>query len=465
MNELNVSLTTDQKVALEGMLNWTKLNTGNNEDLFCVLTGFAGVGKTFLLKYFVQVGNLRNFVITAPTHKAKKVASKATDFPSKTIQSLLGLRPDVNMEFFDINKPVFNPLADETIKEYRYVFVDECSMIGDKNPNGEDKKGLFTFITNLAIKYKIRIIFTGDKYQALPINEGLSKVFKLKHQFNLTTPVRQNESNPNLPVFTTLRKDIDNNTSKFLLDIYKNPSKINELGEGYLALNPNDFTTALVNQFCKTEALYDVDYIKYIAYTNKSVSEACRGIRNKRIGTGASELIVKDDFLIGYNTIVKNNKDSFYTVLENSEDYTIDSIQDVISDFGIKCYGVNLKDSENNNSFVYIVKPESYSDFLDIFRSKLNIAKERRGRYWEYYYTFKNEHLLMEDFYFPNGKIEVKKDLYYGYGLTSHKAQGSTYNNVAVNIKNMLGIRNINERNRLIYVALSRTSKLNILNI
>lgn len=465
MNELNVNLTDSQNIALNGMLNWVKLNSNNPEDLFCVLTGFAGTGKTFLLKYFVEVGNLRNFVITAPTHKAKKVASKATQFPSKTIQSLLGLRPDVNMEFFDINRPVFNPSADETIREYKYVFVDECSMIGDKNPSGEDKKGLFTFITNIAIKYKIKIIFTGDRYQALPINEGLSKVFKLKHQFNLTTIVRQDESNPNIPIFNMLRNDIDRNSNTALAYIYKNPSKVDELGEGYLALSPDNFTKALVSQFCKTEALYDVDYIKYVAYTNKSVAKACKGIRDKRIGEEASNILVKEDFLIGYNTIVKDSRESFYTILENSEDYTIDLISSIITEYNIECFNVRLKNSEGDYSNVNVVKPESYSKFLEIFRSKLNIAKERRGRYWEYYYKFKNDHLLLEDFYYPNGKIEIKKDLYYGYGITSHKSQGSTYTNVAVNVKNMLGIRKVNERNRLLYVAMSRTSKLNILNI
>ena len=457
MNELGANLTVDQKDALNHMVDWVGKSITNNDDLFYVLTGFAGTGKTFLLKYFVQVSGIRNLVVTAPTHKAKKVISNSTDLPAKTIQSLLGLRPDVNMEFFDINRPVFNPLAEETIKEYRYVIIDESSMLN---------KDAFELITKRAIYYKIRIIFLGDSYQLPPINEVISKVFvDIKNKSELTTIVRQEDTNPNIHILNLIRNDIRFNKSDALVHIYKNPSHIDDIGEGYLALTSNDFVKALVNQFCKTESMYDSDYIKYIAYTNKSVAAACKGIRDKRIGQGSAELVVKEDFLIGYNTVLKEAKDAFYVVVENSEDYTIESIEDCVSDFGINCYGVKLIDSSNCSSFVYIVKKESYETFLDIFRSKLNIAKERRGRYWEYYYKFKNEHLLLEDFYLPNGKLEVKKDLYYGYGITVHKSQGSTYNNVAVNIKDVLRVRNIKERNKLLYVALSRTNKLNILNI
>ena len=458
MKELSVKLTVDQREALDKMIEWVNKPIKNPSDLFYVLTGFAGTGKSFILKHFIEQSGIRNLVVTAPTHKAKKVISKFTELPSKTIQSLLGLRPDVNMEFFDINKPVFNPLADETIKEYRYVFIDESSMIN---------KDSYELIIKRATRYKIRVVFMGDSYQLPPVNEHISRVFTdVKNKSELTTIVRQEESNPNINVLNLIRQDIRYNTNKALQYIYKYPSMINEKGEGYLALQPHNFTKALINKFCKTEAMYDSDYIKYIAYTNRSVAAACKGIRSKRIGERSSELIVKEDFLLGYNTIMKESKDMFYTVLENSEDYTIDNIQDCTSDFGINCYGVNLIDSTDIKSFVYIVKRESYEDFLQIFRSKLNIAKEKRGRYWEYYYKFKNEHLLMEDMYFPNtNRLEVKKDLYYGYGITTHKSQGSTYSNVAINVKDILRVRNVKERNKLLYVALSRTSKLNILNI
>ena len=64
------------------------------------------------------------------------------------------------------------------------------------------------------------------------------------------------------------------------------------------------------------------------------------------------------------------------------------------------------------------------------------------------------------------GKIIIGKDLDYGYALTSHKAQGSTYNNVFVNLQNMLYgngnshiVQSAEMINRLFYVGASRAKE------
>ncbi len=454
MKELDINFTEDQKIALDDMLKWVSTPTDTYEDLFYLLSGFAGTGKTFLLKYFVQLAKLKNIVATAPTHKAKKVIADQTGLPSETIQSLLGLRPDVNMEFFNINRPTFNPLAPETIGNYRYVIIDESSMLN---------KDAYELIINRATLKTVRIIFLGDSYQLPPIKEVISKVFtNIKHSSYLTTIVRQEENNPNIKLLNLIRNDIKFNTSKSIEYIYKNPSAINDKGEGYLALTPENFTKALTTKFCETDAMYDIDYIRYISYTNKSVTAGCKGIRNKRIGKDSDIPIVKEDFMLGYNTVSLKN----IILLENSEDYTIKDIDyEIQSEAGIKCFSITLTNSFGFSTNVNVVNPLDYANFLDVFRLKLNTAKKYKGKQWEKYYEFKNQHLLLDDIYFENGKLEVKKDLYYGYGITTHKSQGSTYKNVAVNIRNILTNRNIRERNKLLYVALSRTSGLNILNI
>ena len=55
--------------------------------------------------------------------------------------------------------------------------------------------------------------------------------------------------------------------------------------------------------------------------------------------------------------------------------------------------------------------------------------------------------------------IEVEKDNSFIYnGVVVHNSQGSTYDNVFINMKNIIRNKNIRERNRLIYVALSRAA-------
>jgi len=55
--------------------------------------------------------------------------------------------------------------------------------------------------------------------------------------------------------------------------------------------------------------------------------------------------------------------------------------------------------------------------------------------------------------------LKVKKDIDYGYGISVHKTQGSTYSNVFVNGQDINKNTNIVERKKLWYVALSRTNK------
>ena len=454
-----IKLTLDQQIALDSMLNWADNSSLKKKDLFFLLNGFAGTGKSFISKLLLDNMNIKNVVVTAPTHKAKKVIARFTNREAKTIQSLLGLRPDVNMEFFNINNPVFNPLAIETIKDYRMVVIDEGSMLN---------RDAFNLIVKKAIEYRIKILFMGDILQLPPINEIVSRVFThVKRKAELSTIVRQHKNNPNTHILELIRYDIKNNKSTMLKYLHKHSTNINKKGEGFLCLNPNDFSIALTRKFCTTESIYDSNYIKYLSFTNKSVSVTCNGIRKKRIGKDHKKLLVVGELLTGYNTISEELvKGRFTTLIENSEDYTVTSISPTMSDFGISCLTVTMKTDENQFTTVNVVNKDGYKDFLNIFRNKLSKAMSKRGRYWVEYYKFKHSHLLMEDFYRPNSKIEVKKDLYYSYGSTVHKSQGSTYSNSAVNINNIskpyIDIKN---RNKLLYVALSRTSGFNLITL
>ena len=63
-----------------------------------------------------------------------------------------------------------------------------------------------------------------------------------------------------------------------------------------------------------------------------------------------------------------------------------------------------------------------------------------------------------------NGKILFSRDLDYGFAITSHRAQGSTYKNVFVDINDMIYDKyghpytNRDEMLRRLYVACSRAS-------
>jgi hypothetical protein len=114
----------------------------------------------------------------------------------------------------------------------------------------------------------------------------------------------------------------------------------------------------------------------------------------------------------------------------------------------ISYYWVTVSNSREGKK-VRIVHPDSYLVYAETLnfmenRCKLSAKTGGAGAFWREYYNFKN--------YFAEFK--------YNSCLTAHKSQGSTYQKVAVVYDDMDKCGNLDERNRLIYTACSRPSKL-----
>ena len=88
--------------------------------------------------------------------------------------------------------------------------------------------------------------------------------------------------------------------------------------------------------------------------------------------------------------------------------------------------------------------------------SSLNKAKA--SFYWKKYYEMINSFTTPIDLYY-DGRLIRKKSFDYSYSLTSHKSQGSSYNNVLVDMRNINSCRDESVTRQLQYVALSRTRK------
>ena len=99
-------------------------------DVACSVAGYAGTGKTTMIKYYIEHKYPKSTVVTAFTHKAVINVSKGTGLPGKTVHSLLGLQPNMKLETFNPNNPTFTIQGLEQISKYRIVVVDECSQIG-----------------------------------------------------------------------------------------------------------------------------------------------------------------------------------------------------------------------------------------------------------------------------------------------------------------------------------------------
>lgn len=448
-----MKFTIDQRNASSNIINFIDgvPDPEDNEAYLCTLSGFAGTGKTTLINHIIQQRKFKiKIVVSATTHKAKEVIADVTKQNADTIHSLLGLRPNEDLEDFNPNKPTFKTLAQERLSKYDVVFIDECSMMN---------AALFTMIKEKAIEHKTKIIFIGDVYQTPPVGEAVSKVFKIKRLYQLNEIVRQSGTNPNQLLIELARNDIRDNTDTLLTFLKTNESKIvNE--EGYKILTKDNYYESLLEYYYDSEYQQNPNVMKTIAWTNKSVSAINNYLRAKIINS--IEMVAVGDILMGYKTIGKeiDTPPFFLATVKNSVDYIVTKVTPTIKTL----YGTEFKgyliETKDNDETMFILHRDSYN----IFRESIIPLYEAGVMYrqWKKYYDFKNNFVLLETIHFGTGFNEkCDKDIDYGYAITVHKCQGSTYQNVGVTLKDIMNNRTVKERRQLIYVALSRVNKIN----
>ncbi len=443
-----ITLNTQQNEALDSMKKWLALK---GKDFFYTLSGYAGTGKTTLtyelLRLFRTDNRWADVAVSAPTHKAKKVISRATGEDAYTIQKLLGLRPNTELENFDINNPQFEEMAEKKIAGVSLLIIDEASMLN---------ASLFDLIVEEAKAHRVKVLFMGDSAQLPPVNEAISRVFtRVDMRSELTKVERQSDDNPLMSVYDKIRSNIASPK-----DLFEHETKVNSKGEGiHFMDNQEEFENYVLPMFQYDQYKKDPDFIKLITYSNASVRAWNQRIRESIYGKSAPS-IIEGEVLFAYNTIAIDRTD---ILIENSSDYVVKSISDTETRNGIPVYEVMLSSVDQNlKSIVQIVKntESGLKKFVSEFNRFFNAAKFAKGKFrgqaWRQYYHFKNKHLLSQDIRGAGNRLIVKKDIDYGYAITVHKSQGSTFTNVAISEKNLDTNQNSAERNKLKYVAFSR---------
>ena len=140
-------LHKSQAEGLQALSEWW-----NSNELECTLRGYAGTGKTFLLKTFIKTVVNKTFTITAPTHKALDVMEQHLGVKGLTLQSLHGLKPNVEMADFDIDNLQFMSIGRPKMDSYSLIIIDESSMINTD---------LFELNRMRATEKNIKILYVG----------------------------------------------------------------------------------------------------------------------------------------------------------------------------------------------------------------------------------------------------------------------------------------------------------------
>ena len=309
-----------------------------------------------------------------------------------------------------------------------------------------------------------------DSSQLPPVNEKYSAAFKGIKTSTLKEIVRQGEDNPVSYLLELLRYDINHKTYEFLKYIQRVRSKFDEdYTKGYRVCNQQEFNDLVYNNFNDEELTRNVDYAKVIAYTNAAVSTWNKFIRNSIITDSNKSVLTKNDLIISYVTIVNQFNDC---IIKNSEEYIIKDIVNYVHPvYELKGFMVKFQAIHGGDitSPLFVIDHSdrfSIQKYIQVSTSMINAAKAARAslkaQKWRDYYGFKESCLLLTNILAPDGKIMYSRDLDYGFALTSHKSQGSTFDTSLVDVDDIVFDRygqpytDCEEVNRRLYVAASR---------
>ena len=175
---------------------------------------------------------------------------------------------------------------------------------------------------------------------------------------------------------------------------------------------------------------------------------------------------------MSYETIVNEFME---IVINNSEEYIINDIVNFIDDkYGFKGFLVKFQlihGGTITRPLFVIDHKDKYTiqkyhkTLTDLITSAKNANGGTRVARWKEYYAFKKKYLLAANIIDRNGRTLYDRDIDYGFAITSHKSQGSTYDTVFVDVNNMVYDRmghpyaNQDDLLRRLYVGCSRAHK------
>lgn len=445
-------LSDEQQAAIDGIRKFIKQKF-DIKDFECNLTGYAGTGKTSITKLIIEYlkSNGIRFAACAPTHKAKYVLSNMSGTDAQTLHGFLGLSPNLDVESLDMKKLEFK-LNLENLKNaplFGVILVDECSMVG---------KNMYKMLKKAAIRFEAKIITIGDEAQIMPVNDlDVSETFNVKRRFVLTKEFRQDSESALIPVLRKLRE-------KCLRDFSTN---IAEHGSIIVHNEPVSFVRESVKRYREAVDMADPDHCKIIVYRNARVVQFNELVR-KCIFKNENKTYCNGEFLMGYDNFTFNDKQYF-----NSSDYIIceepKQIMLTIPELNINVMAWKLcliDVVEKDSNLINVIDTKSLDSQVKAMWAEgaerlrleaIRMAKEDKDNTgWIKYFNCINCAAINSDLVYENRVIK-KKTFDYGYAISGHKSQGSTYEHGFVDMSDLFADRDELELRQLQYVAMSRT--------
>lgn len=444
--EKQITLGEEQLQVLHDIVDIILYNFNNKDFLNPInLGGAAGCGKSLCTSFLLEWINTKGFSVKlcAPTHKAALVLKKYNNYDAATLHSMLALSPKVDILKLDIRELRFFA-SDNRKMSIPYdgiVICDEASMVSSD---------LYDLLIEKCSLMGTMVIFCDDYAQLNPVkDEEQSKVFKCKHQFRLTKIYRQSEKSGLKNILQTLR-----DTS-----IHQWDNCQGEDGSLYVEPNLEEFCKKAVSEFKYEIENKDILHTKVLAYTNARVNNYNKAIH--KLLWNDDNFLHKGEILMAY----ENFKQDGYEVT-NSMDYIVEEFTPTTIKVpyynNCKGYKVKLYDEYNDLSFeIPLLAPEECSEDLAIVIESIrtDAIKSKgyeRSKKWQIYYALMGSFCTSKDL-FTDGRCIRKATFKYGYAITTHRSQGSSYDNIFIDMKDIFRAKDEETLRQLQYVSMSRT--------
>ena len=464
---MDIIFTDSQKRAYSKLMEFV---TDEEAKIF-ILKGYAGTGKTTLMRKLVEEMNSRHepYSLLASTGRAAKILANATGYETHTVHSEIYKFTDLNQDLETVaNSREINDV-DSTGQLYlnfelttkshigqtkpHYYIIDEASMVSDtvdKNAtqaifgSGQLLSDLFHYDS------EGKFIFVGDICQLPPIMQTISPAltpkyiednFSIKtYESELTDVVRQSGDNDIAIASQRIRKLYYSPQSwkwaKFPLKGYKN-----------IHLLSNQ--ASLFTQYIKRIEKEGYNSATLIGFSNKQCDVITQIIRPSFGHTAA--LVEKGDLLL----VTQNN---LISGLMNGDLVTVEDIIIQEKRAGLTFLKVSVKELFTKRVYSQLMIADI------IYSNQTNLTQsQQKELFIDFYYRMKDKGISQKSQAF---KQNMMNDPYlnalrtvFGYALTCHKAQGGEWDYVYLDIPKSVPILPKPYVYQWIYTAMTRAKK------
>lgn len=458
-----ITYNKEQQSAIINAVSFLKTNTDPTQ--YYVIEGKAGTGKTTIAKEILKEFEDEQIYVAAVSHKAKGVIKNSFGEDTRgkkffSIASLLGLKGindnDTQTTKFQVGTKV--PLLDNPPA---LLVIDEASMIT------EDVLKKIIGI-NSSLSRPFQMLFLGDIGQIQPIRDDQSEfyrthkdllnkksdIFNSKHKSKLITRVRQGEANPILPYADYFWENSQKENPELnpTQHIVRN-NQITDKGSLLFSNSEAEVLNSVIKAVKNAVEKGLTNHVKIVTYHVNEKTELNQKIHEALFGKDS-------DYSNGDMLILNSPYDlpDVNATMENSSEIQIKSIQDTdVDEFGVHTLYLETNGTaytrtgnEQKDCVIQVVSRNDiglYNQKLQELASKAKrqtnraLEKQAWGDFWEY-----------------KGRYA---DVDFGYAITAHKSQGSTYDIVVVDEKDIMGTSATSnqEKSELIYTALTRPRK------